>query len=127
MKLRCPICQGDLFSAKSPIGALGCLSCNEIFPLVNGIPRMLSSAMRQAIGGGKSPSALTRIDRLRAETARSFGFEWSRFPEMRAEWETNFREYMAPHTPESFRGKRVLDAGCGGGRHAHYAARNGAD
>jgi 2-polyprenyl-3-methyl-5-hydroxy-6-metoxy-1,4-benzoquinol methylase/uncharacterized protein YbaR (Trm112 family) len=125
--LRCPICQGALFSAQYPAGALGCRSCNEIFPVVNGIPRMISSAMRQAIGGENAPVTLTQIDLLRVETARSFGFEWSRFPEMHAEWESNFRDYMAPHTPESFSGKRVLDAGCGGGRHAYYAARNGAE
>jgi len=88
---------------------------------------MISSAMCQAISGGSPPEGLARIDRLRVETARSFGFEWSRFPEMRAEWESNFRDYMSPHTPESFRGKRVLDAGCGSGRHAYYAARNGAE
>jgi 2-polyprenyl-3-methyl-5-hydroxy-6-metoxy-1,4-benzoquinol methylase len=83
--------------------------------------------MRQAIGGENPQAALTQNDRLRVETARSFGFEWNRFPEMRAEWENNFRDYMRPHTPESFCGKRVLDAGCGSGRHAHYAARNGAE
>jgi SAM-dependent methyltransferase len=88
---------------------------------------MISSAMRQAISGGNALAGLARTERLRVETARSFGFEWSRFPEMHAEWESNFRDYMAPHTPESFRGKRVLDAGCGGGRHAHYAAKNGAE
>jgi SAM-dependent methyltransferase len=116
-----------LFSSQSPEVALGCPSCDEAFPVVNGIPRMISSAMLWAIGGGNPTADLTHIDRVRVETARSFGFEWSRFPEMRAEWESNFRDYMAPHTPESFRGKRVLDAGCGGGRHAYYAARNGAD
>jgi len=124
--LRCPICQGVLFSSQSPEVALGCPGCGESFPVVNGIPRMISSAMRQAIGGNP-PADLTQIDRLRVETARSFGFEWSRFPEMRAEWESNFWDYMSPHTPESFRGKRVLDAGCGGGRHAYYAAKNGAE
>lgn len=34
---------------------------------------------------------------------------------------------MDPHGPEFFRGKLVLDAGCGTGRHAHHAARYGAD
>jgi len=124
--LKCPICRGDLISAQSPEVTLGCPSCAETFPVVNGIPRMISSAMRQAIGGNP-PADLTQIDRLRVETARSFGFEWSRFPEMRAEWESNFWDYMSPHTPESFRGRRVLDAGCGGGRHAYYAAKNGAE
>src|SRR2546428_1289607 len=125
--LRCPICQGGLISAQPPEGALGCPGCDETFPVVKGIPRMISSAMRQAIGGGNPPAGLTQVDRLRVETAMSFGFEWSRFPEMRADWESNFRDYMLPHTPESFRGKRVLDAGCGAGRHSYHAAKSGAE
>src|SRR5262249_39669002 len=115
MSLRCPICQGMLTSPQSPESALDCRKCNETFRIVNGIPRMISAAMRQAIGGENlraEPTKPTKIDRTRVDTARSFGFEWNRFPEMRAEWESNFWEYMLPHTPESFRGKRVLDAGC---------------
>src|SRR5262249_37189217 len=42
-------------------------------------------------------------------------------------WERNFLEYLGPHRPEFFQGKRVLDAGCGSGRHAHHAARYGAE
>jgi SAM-dependent methyltransferase len=34
---------------------------------------------------------------------------------------------MQPHGPEFFRGKRVLDAGCGNGRFAYYAAKYGAE
>jgi len=56
-----PICQGDLISGQSPEVALGCPSCGETFPVVNGIPRMISSAMRQAIGGNP-PADLTQID-----------------------------------------------------------------
>jgi SAM-dependent methyltransferase/uncharacterized protein YbaR (Trm112 family) len=126
-RLRCPICQGALVSARAPEFALGCLQCNEIYPIENGIPRMISKAMRQALNGEERQALLEEGERARVETARSFGFEWSRFPEMRAEWESNFRDYMAPHTPESLRGKRVLDAGCGSGRHAYYAAENGAE
>src|SRR5215510_3070588 len=125
--LRCPICQGALVSARSPEFGLGCLKCNEIYPIVKGIPRMLSKAMRQALDDQNPPEKLEKSDRMRVKTARSFGFEWSRFPEMRAEWESNFWDYMLPHTPESLRGKRVLDAGCGSGRHAYYAAENGAE
>ena len=50
-------------------------------------------------------------DTRQVATARSFGFEWSRFPETRDEWERNFLEYVAPHGPDFFHGKRVLDAG----------------
>src|SRR5205085_3899476 len=43
------------------------------------------------------------------------------------EWESNFRAYMAPHAPDFFNGKRILDAGCGTGRHSYYAAKYGAE
>lgn len=33
-----------------------------------------------------------------------------------------FEEWIAPHTLESFRGKTVLDCGCGGGQHAMFTA-----
>lgn len=125
--LRCPICQGALVSARSPEFALGCPKCKEIYPIVNGIPRMISAAMRQALEEENPPEPPEEIDRAQVETARSFGYEWSHFPEMRAEWERNFWEYMHPHTPESFRGKRVLDAGCGNGRHTYYAAQSNAE
>jgi hypothetical protein len=42
---------------------------------------------------------------------------------MYQEWERNFLEYMSPHTPDFFRGKRAPDAGCGAGRHAQYPFR----
>jgi SAM-dependent methyltransferase len=64
---------------------------------------------------------------LQLQTAASFSFEWAHFAEMYPEWESNFWDYMFPRTAESFRGKRVLDAGCGNGRHAYYAAHYGAD
>jgi SAM-dependent methyltransferase len=46
---------------------------------------------------------------------------------MYAEWEANFLAYLKPHEPGFLRGKRVLDAGCGNGRHAYYAGLQGAD
>jgi SAM-dependent methyltransferase len=46
---------------------------------------------------------------------------------MYEEWGQSFLSYMQPHDPEFFRGKKVLDAGCGNGRFAYYAARYGAE
>lgn len=80
--------------------------------------------MREAL---TKQDSSTSVDTRQVATAKSFGFEWNRFPEMRDEWERNFLEYMAPRGPEFFRGKRVLDAGCGSGRHAYYAGQYGAE
>ncbi len=80
--------------------------------------------MRDALRGDIS---VTGTDSTQAETALSFGYEWHRFPEMYEEWEKQFLNYMQPHGPDFFRGKKVLDAGCGNGRFAYYAAKYGAE
>jgi SAM-dependent methyltransferase len=60
-------------------------------------------------------------------TAHAFGYEWQHFAEMHPEYEEQFLDWIHPLDRDSFPGKRVLDAGCGTGRHAYFAARYGAD
>jgi ubiquinone/menaquinone biosynthesis C-methylase UbiE/uncharacterized protein YbaR (Trm112 family) len=122
--LRCPRCRGRL-SINSPAGdGFECPACREQFPTINDIPRLLLSSMRNALAGQSTGS---ETDERQAKTAQSFGYEWTRFPEMYAEWQQSFLNYMRPHGPEFFRGKTVLDAACGNGRFAHYAAKYGAE
>jgi len=64
---------------------------------------------------------------LQEKTASSFGFEWTKFNDVFAEYEKNFLEYIAPIDRDFFKGKLVLDAGCGAGRHTVFAANYGAD
>jgi SAM-dependent methyltransferase len=85
---------------------------------------MLSPALRDALAGQGS---LQGRDAKSVETALSFGFEWQHFPEMYDQWEQQFLDYMRPHAADFFRGKKVLDAGCGNGRFAYYASKYGAD
>lgn len=125
--LRCPGCLGRL--NRSPDSAetlddLVCAQCRERFPVVDDIPRLLLPPLREAL---LENGSATGTDERQVETALSFGFEWSRFPEMYEEWNQSFLNYMQPHAPEFFRGKKVLDAGCGNGRFAYYAARYGAE
>jgi len=121
--LVCPDCGCSLFPAND--STLVCYACAEKFPVVNGIPRLLP---RETSGLSlKSNGVAERAQSLQSRTAASFGFEWTHFSEMYPQWESNFRDYMFPNTAESFRGKKVLDAGCGSGRHAYYAARHGAE
>ena len=121
--LVCPACSGSLFPVGGSSNSLVCFACSEKFPIANGIPRLLS----RAAGLHGSNGVVDRNQRMQRKTAESFGFEWTHFSEMYPEWESNFREYMFPLTAESFRGKKVLDAGCGIGRHAYYAAHYGAE
>jgi SAM-dependent methyltransferase/uncharacterized protein YbaR (Trm112 family) len=127
--LRCPECGGKLHpgdpsDSGDAEASLCCRACDETYPVVRGIPRMLRVSMRAAMvrrGGTGQPES------QKAATAESFGYEWTHFSEMVAEYERNFLEYQAPHGPDFFEGKRVLDAGCGSGRHAYYSARFGAE
>src|SRR5262249_5548668 len=126
--LRCPACHGALMASdpRQPgsITYLSCNCCDQQFPIMNEIPRMLSPALQQALLAGAKSSG---TDASQVATALSFGYEWTRFPEMYAEWEQSFLNYMQPHEAEFFRGKRVLDAGCGNGRFAYSAAKYGAN
>src|SRR5687768_1754754 len=94
-KLRCPTCGNRLVLVESG-PTLECARCPETFPIEHGIPRMVTSAAREALAGAGGESAM---DPRQVATARSFGFEWERFSEMYAEWETSFLEYVAPHGP----------------------------
>jgi SAM-dependent methyltransferase/uncharacterized protein YbaR (Trm112 family) len=119
--LRCPSCRGALSGSETE---LSCEKCKVAYPIVDGIPRMLAPNLRDALAGQVSA---TGTDAKQVETALSFGYEWHRFPEMYDEWERQFLDYMQPHGPEFFRGKKVLDAGCGNGRFAYYAGKYGAE
>lgn len=55
-----------------------------------------------------------------------FGFEWSKYRKILPLYETQFKKWVAPLSEEDFRGKRVLDAGCGTGRNSHWSLTYGA-
>ncbi|PWT93581.1 MAG: hypothetical protein C5B55_04285 [Blastocatellia bacterium] len=121
--IRCPACRGEL-SFRNDEEELFCTGCNLTFPIRDGIPRLLLPSLRDALLAG---ATAVGMDAQQVETALSFGFEWHRFPEMYREWEQQFLDYMRPHGSDFFKGKKVLDAGCGNGRFAHYAAKYGAE
>jgi len=91
-------------------GTLSC-SCGASFPIVRGIPRILPK----------------EISKDKAETASRFFFEWRTFSGMEKAYEKQFLGFIYPPVrPGFFRGKLVLDAGCGMGRHAVFASKWGA-
>ena len=125
-------------------GCLWCHRCARGYPVIDGIPRfvggrILEETLRhfpdfvrlhgQTCAGRRSAVADDRgaFEELQRRTFRSFSYEWTRFPRMYAEWERNYQRYVSPPLSRTFfPGKLGLDAGCGIGRHLHYAARYGA-
>lgn len=55
-----------------------------------------------------------------------FGYEWSTFSEIIPLYETQFRAWTEPISPDSWKGLRVLDAGCGTGRNSIWPIQYGA-
>src|SRR6185295_15490295 len=97
--LRCPSCRSVLTET------LRCSQCDITYPIIDGIPRLLLPSMRESLAGEGA-------NNVEADTARSFGYEWHRFPEMYEEWEKQILNYMQPHAADFFPGKKILDAGC---------------
>ncbi len=119
--LACPLCEGELeFSQlenfpltdahEAMEGALRCRSCKHEFALSSGVPlladRKLGSAARK--------------------TRDAFAFEWNRYPGSLPEDEGVLLE-ESQLQPSDFRGKLVLDAGCGMGRYSVVALSWGAE
>jgi SAM-dependent methyltransferase len=151
----CPLCHGALrcqsFAEHEEIesGLITCDACGASYPLIGGIPRLLPPALfsmlwemhpdffrayRERLPDELRPreekqsqnGSVDRSLQAQRETARSFGYEWQAFPEMLPDYESNFRWYFERFPKDAFVGKRVLDAGCGTGRHTFHLARGGA-
>jgi SAM-dependent methyltransferase len=115
--LACPECRGPLrLDATERNGAAvttGTLTCGSghVFAISNGVPRFVKH----------------ELNADQARTRDSFGDEWTRlYPEhghSTPEWQAErdiFLEYTRS-LPSEYRGKLVLDAGCGNGRYAKLA------
>lgn len=59
---------------------------------------------------------------LAERTRASFGYEWTHFHRWQDSGEISFRDYFQTADLAALRGGRVLDAGCGMGRHARQMA-----
>ncbi len=107
--LRCPVCSGTLALTARELaddghaleGTLSCASCTTAYPLTRGVPRLIPDAVLASA----------------TETAARFGKQWRRFDHVEPYHEEWFRRWIAPLGPDDFRGRVVLEGGCGKGRH----------
>jgi SAM-dependent methyltransferase len=116
--LVCPSCAGKLsLSVKETqdgeiiTGELGCDSCSHMFPILRGVPRF---------------SDLETVATDKQETAENFGWQWTHFTQEDTRYADQFLGWLQPVTPEFFKGKVVIEGGCGKGRHTQLAAEWGA-
>jgi len=114
----CPSCAGKLLlSVKETqdgeiiTGELGCDSCSRMFPILRGVPRF---------------SDLETVASDKQETAENFGWQWTHFTQEDTRYADQFLGWLQPVTPEFFKGKVVIEGGCGKGRHTQLAAEWGA-
>jgi SAM-dependent methyltransferase len=121
--LCCPECRSALTLAPGATsvgdhvetGTLACMAGHS-YPITSRVPRFVQHALNAD----------------QARTRDSFGYEWTElYPthgQTREEWQLErdiFLEYTRT-VPSDFRGKLVLDAGCGNGRYAKLANEWGA-
>ena len=113
--LICPECRGTITLDAGAITVAdhvqsGMLSCpaSHRYPIVDSVPRFVQHT----------------VDAAKARTRDSFGYEWTAlYPEhghAKPEWQAErdiFLEYTRS-LPSEYRGRFVLDAGCGNGRYA---------
>ena len=117
--LACPLCGSGLAFTPScaqqggadvETGALACASCAREFPIVDSIPRLVPGA----------------LDSGNAKTRESFSWEWLRYPGSLPEDKPIF--LSETQLPESYwRGRLILDGGCGMGRYTRVALALGAE
>lgn len=119
--LASPCCRAELRFAvvrETPLegveiedGMLACGACRREYPILDGIPRL---------------AAGEKLEANAVRTRDDFAYEWLRYPGSMEEDERIFLEEVQLD-PGWFKGKRVLDAGCGMGRYSVVALGLGAE
>ncbi len=121
-------------------GALECPACRERHPVIGGVPRILPAPFRPDLRtrhpeffrehAAEFPEPAGSAPAVRPpsrDVADLYAYGWSKFS---GAWEEFRREFLhvvdPPLNRHSFRGKRVLDAGCGQGRFSRFMLEFGA-
>lgn len=92
-------------------GELSCGRCGDRFPIRRGVPRILPDS-------GVGHDQQRTVDR--------FGAQWNDFDFLTHYYERQFLGWLGPNGPEDFKGKVVLEGGCGKGRHSTLVSSWGA-
>lgn len=118
--LCCPKCNCGLVLDGSPVqdghileGQLVCNTCSQAYPIVKGVPRF-------------HPEILTDDEE---NTVAGFGNQWQKTVRLKMSRFLSpviFFDFIAPLKEDVFRGKIVLDAGCGSGRFTEILLSHGA-
>src|SRR3989344_134633 len=61
-----------------------------------------------------------------AGSTSRFGYEWNKYAKIIPEYELQFLKWVFPLTKKDFKGKKVLDVGCGIGRNSFWPLMYGA-
>ena len=142
--LRCPVCGGGLeFRGLDPSGAQGLLEhgrpgCDEVYPVIDGVPRMLVGTARAELVRARQdwfaarPETASLAKRWGAGTTADpvisgFDDEWDRFRDVgTADQSQVFDLYFDLVPATCFApGLIVLDAGSGAGRWAYEVSKRG--
>ncbi len=91
-------------------GTLACSGCSYEAPIMRGIPRMLPT---------------NQVEQNK-NIAERFGYEWKLFSKFYDLYQEQFLDWIKPVEADFFKGKIILDGGCGKGRHIRLAAKFGA-
>ncbi len=117
--LACPKCGGDILLAYASQydcneiieAVLSCKKCSLEYKVVRGVPRFAD---------------LGTIESDKAATAENFGWQWTNFTQEDPNYNEQFLGWLQPVKQDFFKGKVVLEGGCGKGRHTKLAAEWGA-
>lgn len=118
--LACPVCGGDILVVYEGLregdhiidGDLSCKKCEREYKIIRGVPRF---------------AALDAIEQEKIQTAENFGWQWTHFTQEDEKYAEQLLGWLQPVRPDFFRGKVVLEGGCGKGRHTRLACEWGAE
>lgn len=116
--LLCPKCkaefnlQAEVVSGNEVVeGLLACRGCRQSYPIRRSVPRILPEALAEG----------------KRETADFFAKDWQLFPSLDLKQARELMQaYVEPMKLAEFKGKSVLEAGCGSGRNLIVLAQEGA-